>query len=584
MFISGSGNVGIGTTSPGSYRLKVDGGDVYISNNFFVGSFKVDDQGGHSHISNIASGGRLEFNTSGYSKNFTLYNGKVGIGTTNPKSMLDVNPLSGAHNTPTYVTIRSYGSGNTNGNQPCGLYFNCCINNDVNNYGGRKQGIIMDPLNGSSWGTNSIANMHFCLNESGPGGTTGITASGVDCTLSDSKMVIQHDGNVGIGTTSPGAPLEIYKKGHGNDEKGGAIILSRYAHGVDGVNNTNYPYRGSCIWHEYVGPLYKDSMCFASSSSANPYTLSPSMVLTNDGNVGIGTTIPKSQLHISRTYSGSTHYGLQVGRTDDWSSAEFASVYTAIIYDAIDTVNNTDAGGVWSNCGAGTMYLQYYSRGDIWMCKNGGSVKFGSSGSVVHSSDRRIKKNIVDVPDNLALQLVRDIPCRYYNYIDEKSNGSEKTIGFIAQEVKEVFPMAVLTNDKFIIPNEMRNLENISWEEIQDGSNNKYKLTCDLQNVSGIKYELIGSNDDNDKRHYEIIGNSDNTFTFEEKWNNVFCYGREVDDFHTLDKQKLFALNFSATQELDRQQQADKEKIAELENELKEMKAELDAIKQHLGI
>ena len=27
---------------------------------------------------------------------------------------------------------------------------------------------------------------------------------------------------------------------------------------------------------------------------------------------------------------------------------------------------------------------------------------------------------------------------------------------------------------------------------------------------------------------------------------------KEVDDFHTLDKQKLFALNFSATQELDK--------------------------------
>ena len=33
------------------------------------------------------------------------------------------------------------------------------------------------------------------------------------------------------------------------------------------------------------------------------------------------------------------------------------------------------------------------------------------------------------------------------------------------------------------------------------------------------------------------------------------CYGIEVDDFHTLDKSKLFALHFSATQEIDRIQQ-----------------------------
>ena len=59
------------------------------------------------------------------------------------------------------------------------------------------------------------------------------------------------------------------------------------------------------------------------------------------------------------------------------------------------------------------------------------------------SSDKRIKTNIVDVPDELALQQVKDIPCRYYEYIDKTLRGSGKTIGFIAQEVKEILPMAV---------------------------------------------------------------------------------------------------------------------------------------------
>ena len=79
-------------------------------------------------------------------------------------------------------------------------------------------------------------------------------------------------------------------------------------------------------------------------------------------------------------------------------------------------------------------------------------------------------------------------------------------------------------------------------------------------------------------------GSSDNTFTFEQQWNNVFCYGREVDDFHTVDKNKLFALNFSATQELDRQQQADKAKISSLETKVASLESELAAIKAHLGL
>jgi hypothetical protein len=132
-----------------------------------------------------------------------------------------------------------------------------------------------------------------------------------------------------------------------------------------------------------------------------------------------------------------------------------------------------------------------------------------------------------------------------------------------------------------IIPNEMRNLENISWEEITDVSDNiiSYKLTTDLQDVSGVNYSFYVSNDPsrNDEVKKEKIGNTDNTFTFDSSYNNVFCYGKEVNDFHTLDKSKLFALNFSATQELDRKNQA-------LEAEVATLKSELAAIKTHLGI
>ena len=71
------------------------------------------------------------------------------------------------------------------------------------------------------------------------------------------------------------------------------------------------------------------------------------------------------------------------------------------------------------------------------------------------------------------------------------------------------------------------------------------------------------------------------------KWDGpvtIFIVGEIIYDFLTVDKAKLFALNFSATQELDRQQQADKAEIAELKTEVATLKSELAAIKQHLGI
>jgi hypothetical protein len=48
----------------------------------------------------------------------------------------------------------------------------------------------------------------------------------------------------------------------------------------------------------------------------------------------------------------------------------------------------------------------------------------------------------------------------------------------------------------------------------------------------------------------------------------IFVYGREVEDFHSLDKNAIFTINVAATQELDRQLQAAKVQITSLETRL----------------
>jgi len=215
----------------------------------------------------------------------------------------------------------------------------------------------------------------------------------------------------------------------------------------------------------------------------------------------------------------------------------------------------------------------------------------GDEGIFVNS-DSRIKKNIVEIKDDISLKKLRDISCCSYNYIDSLNRTNRLQIGFIAQQVKEHFPEAI-GFQKNIIPNEMRIIENPQWTEINDGSNNKFKLTIsDLQDVSGVKYRFYVSNDvsGNDEVKKETIGNSDNSFTFDNSYNNVFCYGKEVDDFHTLDKQKLFALNFSATQEIDRIQQRQitelteaKLKIQLLETQNSNLLTRLEALEKKIN-
>ena len=186
------------------------------------------------------------------------------------------------------------------------------------------------------------------------------------------------------------------------------------------------------------------------------------------------------------------------------------------------------------------------------------------------SSDSRIKTNIEQLENKSSLQKLRAIECYRYEYIDKVNKDPRPTLGFIAQEVKEVLTEAV-SIQKQIIPNGGKVLDNLTW--------NGTTMISDLTDVSGVKCRFYVSNDISANVELkEIVGNSDNTFTFDTSYNNVFYYGNEVDDFHTLDKQKLFTLNFSATKEIDRIQQEEKTKLAAAEAEITNLKTQLAAV------
>ena len=58
----------------------------------------------------------------------------------------------------------------------------------------------------------------------------------------------------------------------------------------------------------------------------------------------------------------------------------------------------------------------------------------------------------------------------------------------------------------------------------------------------------------------------------------LFVYGQEVDDFIFVKKEAIWTVATSALHEVDRQQQADKLRIAELETQLASVLARLDAL------
>ena len=277
-------------------------------------------------------------------------------------------------------------------------------------------------------------------------------------------------------------------------------------------------------------------------------------VIDVNGNVGIRADTPYYPLHVS---GSNRRYG-----SSDWNNYYIAA--QGYSYLLGPRVNDYD----YEN-------TSIYCTDAVW-CNR-----------LVVSSDKRIKTNIRDVSDNVALQQLRDISCCFYEYKDKINKGFGTTIGFIAQQVKEKMPMAV-GMQVGIIPNEMRNLENLNWETITDESGNEtFKLTIDdlsvnqLEYISGnTKYKFYVSNDPSENEtEKEILSmeNDPKSFIFEKKWENIFLYGKEVDDFHTIDKSKIFAMAFSATQEIDRIQQKEKIKLEAAEVKLEEQTTKLGA-------
>ena len=233
-------------------------------------------------------------------------------------------------------------------------------------------------------------------------------------------------------------------------------------------------------------------------------------------------------------------------------------------------------------------------------------------------SDKRIKKNIHPLQPNKCVEMIRDLSPVSYKYIDYITNSSCSMYGFIAQDVKKHIPDAISYKTDYI-PNlySQVKLSKYSDESINtdtaalwkvtlitsytetgiftfcpnkdnsgneyvsaEGSplsdslgNQKFKIKFITYDSSGGKNELICYthkliNDrefviDETSINNEFSSETTNKYSFEEK--EYILYGQEVPDFHILTYDYLWSVFAASLKEVDRQQQADKARIAELE-------------------
>ena len=182
------------------------------------------------------------------------------------------------------------------------------------------------------------------------------------------------------------------------------------------------------------------------------------------------------------------------------------------------------------------------------------------AGNYVLASDERIKRDITDLSSTLVL--IDKIKPKTYKYRDT-AEGDRMTYGFIAQELEQVIPEAIITTrDK--IPNIMKTADVIDGVFI-------LKEATDL-----IEGDVIAIYDDENKQYdvkiTEII--SDKSFKIdmvEDLQDQFFIYGKFVDDFKAIEHNDLLPVMIKSIQELNAKNKSLEERLAILEDKINNM-------------
>ena len=295
LFLQKGGNVGIGTSNP-TQNLSINGGlniDSAKQNNgsslnpgLSFGSNATPTEG---IASNQAGGAKnpsgLDFYTSGAARLSITSDGKAGVGTASPR-----NPL-GIRGTSTWEELMSFED------------------------------------------ASGITKWHLNHNPQGPNVQRGLNFS--ETGVSDFRLFLQTGGNVGVGTGTPMASLDVAS---------GLLHVGGTTTPV--VNKQQGAYLG---WNALTGGtgetdfinnqgLGAGGFAFMNIAPNSPNPPSTLMVITGSGNVGIGTPMPTAQLEVTGTVKFQGKSLVQIHRL--YKSSTGDHFYTPSASEAANAVAN----------------------------------------------------------------------------------------------------------------------------------------------------------------------------------------------------------------------------------------------------
>jgi hypothetical protein len=422
-YING-GNVGIGTINPSTtlevvdtfsvQRTSNDNEGFYVTvsgadANAIVETFYQEDSASNygyrkrydgstnlyqEFIHNNSATGTEVYRVDRGTKNTSIANGNVGIGTTSPSYKLDVD-----------------GEVRVGDNQKLKLWDNAFS-------------AIITPLDAHLALTTTRAqdNIYF-----DPGNST--------------KVVMEAGGNVGIGTTSPNARLQVNSGGSGNISsfQSSATAVGEYA-GITLHTQTN----SGADWY---GSEIRSINTQGTPSSLNPRlgfftqddnTYLPAnrtekLSILGSGNVGIGTTSPSSKLHVKDTSLSGTLAYFEASA----SAQGTTNVRVDCLQYGIGIAFFRDG-----SVGGGACSFRNDSGTQV------GSITIGTSSTSYNTiSDYRLKENLISITD--GINRLKQLKPKRFNFIGE----TQIVDGFVAHEAKEVVPESVTGEKDGVLPN-----------------------------------------------------------------------------------------------------------------------------------
>jgi len=459
MRIDSSGNIGIGTTNPGSKLEVVDGSSsVRINQN---GESAITFESGSLadfHIGHDGSSNNLHFSQGssvGSVKLLTINanNGNVGIGTTSPGAKLHVNKSVNAASTG--LTISNYN--NTAGtDQQIMLDFGLSRNSGaVKPNAGRILVGKEDDWAANDAGINAFMSFNVFHNNA-----------------IQERMRIDSAGNVGIGITSPAGKLTLSTSSENTGIAYGNLADSLLIENTSDAAGAgpklifyNKPDEGNGSPSALIGLMRetatdastqgnnKGNLVFWTRGEANP---EQRMIIDSAGNVGIGTTNPLYETQVETIGKACALAVRSEGMTDStgWGGYMFANArvgstgWSTILgtYRPNVSVNFASTIRMAPRTGS-NQYFYIDTSANLIMSAS--IVNVGSSsGTVVgtQTSDERLKN--IESSFEYGLEQVMQLQPIAYTFKDDEDE--TRHLGFGAQTTQDIVPEAVYDTNECV--------------------------------------------------------------------------------------------------------------------------------------